>query len=155
MAASPLQSAHVELLLRSDAAWIQLSGEVDLAAAPVLHKAIDDALVAGLPVWLNLIGVTFLDSSCVHEVLYAQLRAAARGTCLLVIPPAEPRVMLPFHLLELADRLPFVDLPHESPSRDHLRGLPSMQGTKRRRDEAVARLPTSRRGARFSDATKH
>lgn len=153
MAASSPQSASVELLLRPDAAWIHLSGEIDLASAPVLHQAIDDALEGSSPVWLNLSAVTFLDCSCVHEVLYAQLRAAARGTCLLVIPPAEPRVMLPFHLLGMTDRLPFADAPRESPRRDHLRGLPSMQGSERRRDDSVARLPTSRGGIRSADAS--
>lgn len=138
MSAPPLTTdatpLRVDLRVGPDAVWIHVSGEVDLAGTPRLHAAIDTAFDNDLPVWLNLSGITFLDSACVHEVIHAQRNAFARGTCLLIVPPASPHLLKPFDLMHLTDRLPFVEAPAAPPKGGHLRGLPSLPPSESRQD---------------------
>jgi anti-sigma B factor antagonist len=66
-------------------------GEVDLATATQLQEAVLRHLSAERSLWLDLAGVTFMDSSGLHVLIASQRRAAPLGSP-LVIARASPAV---------------------------------------------------------------
>lgn len=73
---------------------VELSGELDMAAAPVLRSHVDAAAGArGL--LLDLSGATFVDSSMLKELLRAGAELARYDTRLVLagIPPAVQRLL--------------------------------------------------------------
>ena len=68
-----------------DAAWISATGEIDLASAPQLERAIDDAQTKARLVVLDLHDLTFIDTAAVHVVVDASTYARLAGTRLVVL----------------------------------------------------------------------
>jgi anti-anti-sigma factor len=70
---------------------LRVRGEVDLATATQLRDAMLPHLAAARNLWLDLEGVTFMDSSGLHVLVASQGQAALHGTR-LVIAGASPAV---------------------------------------------------------------
>lgn len=73
-----------------DRVTVHLAGEVDLAAAPRVETAIDEALAAedGVDITVDLDGVTFLDSTGLRVLVAAHTRCAAEGRSLTLVNPS-------------------------------------------------------------------
>ena len=59
-------------------------GEVDMATADVLAGSLDRALEGGLPVVVDLSGVTFLDCAGIRTLIQGGTRALGNGQALTV-----------------------------------------------------------------------
>ena len=59
-------------------------GEIDLATAPQLRNELLRHLVAAERLWLDLTGVTFMDSSGLHVLIASQRRADLLGAHLVI-----------------------------------------------------------------------
>jgi anti-sigma B factor antagonist len=100
--------------LRSDR-WgtthtVTVVGDLDLAVADRLDRAIDDALAAGPEtVVVDLAGATFIDSTGVRSLLRGHHLAEDRQVRLVVLP-ADEGVHRVFELCGLADVLPFAQV---------------------------------------------
>ena len=111
-------SARFECRLReggSDAAWVRVTGELDVATAPILARALSQADTRAQRVVLDLRELTFIDSSGVHVIIDASRRATASGRALVLVrgPEHIDRVLF---LTGAADRQAIVDLhPGEPP----------------------------------------
>jgi anti-anti-sigma factor len=58
-----------------DAAWVNVAGELDIATTPQLEQALSDPELQVRLVVLDLREVAFLDSSGVHAIVDASIRA--------------------------------------------------------------------------------
>jgi anti-sigma B factor antagonist len=58
----------------SDCTVIHISGEVDLATAPVLERALDAALAVPSPIILDFAATRYIDSTGLHVLLQARRR---------------------------------------------------------------------------------
>ena len=104
---------HLRLETRRDAqgACVCLFGDIDVATAGSVRRAIDECVAAGAErVVLDLRHVTFLDCAGVRLIFAADAAARAAGWELLLIegPVAVQRV---FEILGVRQALPFVDTP--------------------------------------------
>jgi anti-sigma B factor antagonist len=98
-----------------DAAWVRVTGELDLATAPILAQALSQAEERAQRVVLDLRELTFMDSSGVHVILEASLRANAAGRGPVLVRGAA-RVDRVLDLTRASDSLQIVDLdPIEPP----------------------------------------
>lgn len=85
---------------------LTLSGELDLSVVDELGRALDEALArGGHGLVVDLIGVGFCDSSCLHALLSAARRAHSegRGFGLVAVSPA---IVRPVTVLNLSQALP-------------------------------------------------
>lgn len=87
-------------------AGVTVSGELDLASAPVLDREVEAVCRPGISeevreFLLDLGGVTFMDSVGLRAAERAQLAARNRGWRVQVMPPSAPG---PRHLMILARR---------------------------------------------------
>jgi|tagenome__1003787_1003787.scaffolds.fasta_scaffold20958605_7 anti-sigma B factor antagonist len=65
-----------------------VAGEIDMATAPAITRAIDAALATGaLELWIDLTPTAFMDSSGVHVLLAAQRRLCELNRRFAVICP--------------------------------------------------------------------
>lgn len=93
---------------------ISLSGELDLAATPLLRTR-----VAPIPIeearaiTLDLRRLDFIDSSGLHAILEIRAMCETHG-CRFGLVPGPPSVQRLFDVTRLTDVLPFVE-----PSEDH------------------------------------
>lgn len=95
---SQLVGDHTQLLM--------LDGEFDLANAPTVGQAIDDAVtVGGRDLVIDLRGVSFLDSSVLRTLIQGFELAGARARGLALIRP-NPLIWRVFVLSGLYRRLP-------------------------------------------------
>jgi ABC-type transporter Mla MlaB component len=62
-----------------DAAWVQIAGELDLATAPDLELVWGETQAQAGMVVLDLRELTFMDSSGVHAIVDASVRARGSG----------------------------------------------------------------------------
>jgi anti-sigma B factor antagonist len=70
---------------------LEVAGQVDLATAPSFTAALQAALASGeREIWVDLTGVTFMDSSGLHALLAARHRLQPDGHRLAVIAPPGP-----------------------------------------------------------------
>jgi anti-sigma B factor antagonist len=70
---------------------LTVTGEIDLASAPLLAEAIDDALDSGaVELWIDLGRLDFMDSSGLHVLHRANHRTRVLNRRLAVICPAGP-----------------------------------------------------------------
>ena len=69
----------------NDARLLVLSGELDLAGAQTLTRAVADADAMSAVVALDMRGVSFMDSSGLRGLLQAQNRLRAAGSRLLLV----------------------------------------------------------------------
>jgi anti-sigma B factor antagonist len=98
-----------------DAAWVHLTGELDIATAPQLERTLALPQLLSRVVVLDLRELAFLDSCGVHAIVDASNRArrADRRLVLLRGPPAVDRM---FTLTGYSDQLEIGDLdPGEPP----------------------------------------
>jgi anti-sigma B factor antagonist len=87
---------------------VAVSGEIDLATAPQLRAALDDALDAGpRELRLDLGGTTFMDSTGLHVLFALNAEAVALGCRLTIVCPPGPVQRL-FDITGYGDRLPLV-----------------------------------------------
>ena len=85
---------------------IGVTGEVDVFAAPLLRRAIDEALAAGgLELWIDLSETEFMDSSGLHAIADAHMRTQELERRLTVICPPGP-VRRVLDVSGLSERLP-------------------------------------------------
>lgn len=74
--AAQLEPGHTTMIVQ---------GEIDMETAPQLRDALADCLSTGRPcIYLDLTGVSFIDSSGLHALLAAQRRARSLGGDLVV-----------------------------------------------------------------------
>jgi anti-anti-sigma factor len=78
----------VEAEIRDGVAVLTVAGEVDLATAPRLGAAVEQALATGAPLIVDLAGVEFIDSAGSRALALAERAASERGARLLIIPSA-------------------------------------------------------------------
>jgi anti-sigma B factor antagonist len=76
------------------AAWVQIAGELDLATAPRLDRALQEAQGSALKVVLDMRELTFMDSSGIHVIQAADDRAQREGGRLMLVrgPPQVDRL---------------------------------------------------------------
>jgi anti-sigma B factor antagonist len=98
------------------AAWVHLSGELDLAAAPALKDALREAQNQAQVVVLDLRDLTFMDSSGIHAILPGSLFARRPGHRLILVrgPKQIDRLL---DLAGVRDKLDIADSAHEPPAR--------------------------------------
>ena len=84
-------------------AWVRAAGELDIAAALELEQMLRDAVVRARLLVLDLRELTFIDSSGVHVIVDACVRAE-RAPCRVVVIQGSPQVQRVFALTGL-DRL--------------------------------------------------
>jgi anti-sigma B factor antagonist len=116
------QSAPLEVEFRCtlrdgglDVAWVRVTGELDLATAPRLMQTLRQAEDRARRVVLDLRDVTFMDTSGLHVIEDASVRATSAGRKLVLVrgPSQVERVLA---LTGARDRLDIVDLtPAEPP----------------------------------------
>jgi len=64
------------------AVLVRLSGEFDLRYEKILRDTLSDCLASGRPTFVDLSGVTFMDSRCVRELaIYYQLGEGRVALC--------------------------------------------------------------------------
>lgn len=86
-------------------AVVSVRGDIDIATAPTLYAALQDAAAAATEsVVADFTDVTFIDSSGVQCLLAAQRDAGRDGTAFVVQRP-RPNVALVFELLGLTGQL--------------------------------------------------
>lgn len=97
---------------------VALAGELDLATAPGAAKQLKAAQAESSLVWLDLRGLTFMDSSGVHLVIAAHTRARRRGGRLVIVncPPPVRRV---FELTGVLGHLEFAAQPRQTGALAH------------------------------------
>ena len=83
-------------------AVVTMLGDLDLAAAPELRRAFDEALGYGGEVEVDMRGCGFMDSRGIAELISAARRLAERGSALRV-KGAQDRVRKIFELAGLLD----------------------------------------------------
>ena len=106
-------SRPLELECHADAGGprIALRGELDIATAPRLQEAIDDALAAApARLVLDLRELSFLDSSGLRLFIVLAGRAEREGFELALVRPAPPTLSV-FRITRAEENLPFVDEP--------------------------------------------
>jgi anti-sigma B factor antagonist len=103
-----------------DTAWVRLAGELDIATTPRLRRVLR-ALRARLVV-LDLRELAFMDSSGVHAIVDASIRARRLGDRLLLLsgPPGVDRV---FTLTASTDEILSGDIHAVEPSAEALMKL--------------------------------
>ncbi|TQS41313.1 STAS domain-containing protein [Cryptosporangium phraense] len=85
MATSP------ENALNTASVRVALHGEIDMVTAESVVSAVEDALVPGVPITVDLADVRFLDGRGVTALVMAQASAAALGSALQLVD-AQPIV---------------------------------------------------------------
>jgi anti-sigma B factor antagonist len=88
---------------------VDVSGEVDMATAPELARALD---VLGPPierVIVDLSAVDFLDSSALNTLVRSQRELADRGVEFRVVSPGDQAIRRVFEITQLTGQLGVVD----------------------------------------------
>ena len=116
------------------AAWLRLTGELDLVAAPRLKACLDDALASAWLVVVDLRALTFIDGSGVVAILAADERARRSGRRLVLVhEPAQVTRLIDLAVVD--DRLEITDL---TSVLDHrTQGAPASSADTRPRTEAT------------------
>jgi len=103
-----------------EAAWVHVSGELDLATAPQLERTMREPQLQARLVVLDLRELEFIDSSGVHAIMNAGSRARQAGRRLVLLR-GPPRIDRVFTLTGCSDELEIGDLePGEPLVQNHL-----------------------------------
>lgn len=103
------QDFHVEALADSTPPVITVSGEIDVATAPQLREALHGVIARGeATVVLDLLGVTFLDSTALGVLVGALKRCRELGGELHVVV-ADPRIVKIFEITGLTSVFSIAD----------------------------------------------
>jgi anti-anti-sigma factor len=97
-----------------DAAWVRITGELDIATAPQLDQALREAGLLARRVVLDLRELTFMDCVGMHVILDASIHAGQGGGQLVVVRGPSPVDRL-FTLTGTSDALEIVDLDRVAP----------------------------------------
>jgi anti-sigma B factor antagonist len=97
----------------SDCTVIHVSGEVDLATAPILEKALDSAIAARHPIIVDFAATRYIDSTGLHVLLQAR-RRHTRAVAAAGLPPTLRRV---FELTNVDQTIPLYATVAEALSR--------------------------------------
>jgi anti-sigma B factor antagonist len=102
---------RVDVEREGDAVRVSPVGEVDAATIGRVREHINDAMATGVGrVVLDLRAITFLDSTALHLAVETHDSATRNGVEFAIIP-GPPAVQRTFHVAQLTERLPFVDVP--------------------------------------------
>jgi anti-anti-sigma factor len=108
-----------------DAAWVHVAGELDIATTPQLERTLRESQSQARLVVLDLRELTFMDSSGVHAVVHANIRARQVGGQLVLLR-GRPNVDRVFTLTRSSDDLDIGDVaPAGPPGHALQRGLVS------------------------------
>jgi anti-sigma B factor antagonist len=88
---------------------IEVAGEVDMATAPELAAAINDADETVQRVIVTLTEVSFLDSSGLNALLHCTHELQEREIAVRVVSPRDENVRRVLEITRLIDRLNVVD----------------------------------------------
>jgi anti-sigma B factor antagonist len=105
------------------AAWVHVTGELDLASAPLLRRALRDARSYARVVVLDLRELTFMDGSGVHVILEAAA-SVRRGDGRLILVRGSTHVDRALNLTGATSQVLIIDLDPDEPA---LALLPSAQ----------------------------
>jgi anti-sigma B factor antagonist len=100
---------------RSGAAWILVTGEVDLATSPKLRQTLRDAQRHGRPAVLDLREITFMDGAGARAILDAAADAR-RDNRQLILVRGSARVDRLLTLTGVWDQVQIVDLDSAEPA---------------------------------------
>jgi anti-sigma B factor antagonist len=103
------QEFHIEERLGGDVPVIAVSGEIDVATAPQLRESLQGVIAEGrTTIVLDLLGVTFLDSTALGVLVGALKRCRESGGDLHVVV-ADPRILKIFEITGLTNVFTIVD----------------------------------------------
>lgn len=102
-----------------DAAWVQVTGELDLATSPQFRQTLGEAQRAVRMVVLDLRELCFIDSSGVHVILDAARDARRYGGRLLIVrgPAPVDRVLT---LMGVSKQVTIFDFAPAEPALPHV-----------------------------------
>lgn len=103
----------------SDAMWVRLTGDLDLAGAPKLTALFDAVANWSRLVVVDLRELQFLDCRGLHVIVEAAGRARREGRRLIVIRGAA-HVDAVFTITDTAEQVEFFDVPTAVPALDDL-----------------------------------
>jgi anti-sigma B factor antagonist len=107
----PAPTFNVTTLREADRLTVVMSGELDLAAAPLLEAAIHRrAFESDHSLVLDLRGLTFIDAAGLRVILRCHDLCVSRERGLSLIP-GPPNVQRLFELTGVTGRLPFQSCP--------------------------------------------
>ena len=92
-----------------DAGWVNVAGAIDIATAPQLERALREPRLQSHLVVLDLRDVVFMDSSGVHTIVDASIRAREAGHRLVLLH-GSPEVNRLFALTGCSHHVEFGDL---------------------------------------------
>ena len=92
-----------------DAVVIAIVGEIDMATAPEVSRAIDSGHDDAGRVVVDLSEVTFLDSSALNVFVQSQQELAQRDIGFRIVSPADHAVRNVFEITRLTEPLSVVD----------------------------------------------
>lgn len=96
-----------------DRVVLRLTGELDLASAPILERALEGEDVTGAPlVVLDLDGLEFVDSTGLRAILLAHSGSSARGRE-FAITPGSPQVQRLLSITSVTDHLHVIAAPDD------------------------------------------
>jgi anti-sigma B factor antagonist len=108
-----------------DAAWVHIAGDLDIATTPQLERTLRETQVGARLVVLDLRELAFMDSSGVHAIVNASIRARQIGGRLVLLR-GRPNVDRVFALTGSSDDLEIGDVAPAGPPVQALqRGLVS------------------------------
>jgi anti-sigma B factor antagonist len=93
----------------SDVAIVAVAGEIDMATAPDLARAVnfDGEPLRG--VIIDLSEVSFLDSSALRTLAFAHQELAEQQIALSIVKPADPMISRVFEITQFPDPLILVE----------------------------------------------
>jgi anti-sigma B factor antagonist len=101
-----LEPASVHTETEDSSTVVVVTGEIDMATAPMLAQELEAAVEAGVgPVVLDLLDVTFFDSSGLRVAIVAHRDLGEKGRRLAVVCDPQGHVRRTFALAGLADVL--------------------------------------------------
>jgi anti-sigma B factor antagonist len=89
----------------ADAVVVRVAGEIDLASAPELGRALEASFGDARCVVVDLSGVSFLDSSVLNVLVRGQADLAEQGIEFRVVSPSDHAVRRVFEITRLNDVL--------------------------------------------------
>jgi anti-sigma B factor antagonist len=110
-----VEGIAVELVHRDGTGVLMVRGDIDMDSAEFFSSAMERAVSLGVPVAVDLSGVTFIDSSGLHALVRA--RTSAPRACPFVVrnPPAQVRRLFTITCLDylLGDEADPIGAEHE------------------------------------------
>jgi anti-sigma B factor antagonist len=92
-----------------DALVVAITGEIDMATAPEVSRAIDSGQGGAGRVVVDLSQVTFLDSSALNAFVQSQQELAQHDVAFRIVSPADQAVRNVFEITRLTEPLSVVD----------------------------------------------